>query len=130
MMGGEAFILLKAGRFGLESTKQAEIRLDGLLKILRNRPVLGRTFRENGTGTCCGCGDRDFRWIWLICLKSCALLSRSQILLRTGAVCCMAMQARDQASIGFSIYTFDYFMFADIPLPKPESIPATLITKT
>ena len=33
-MGGGAFILLKAGRFGPETTKQAEIRFANLLKIL------------------------------------------------------------------------------------------------
>jgi len=34
MMGGGGFILLKTGRSGPESTKQAEIRLAGLPKIL------------------------------------------------------------------------------------------------
>jgi len=34
MMGGEAFILLKAGRPERESVKQAEIRLADLRKIL------------------------------------------------------------------------------------------------
>jgi hypothetical protein len=34
MMGGAAFILLKAGRNRLESAKQAERRLAGLWKIL------------------------------------------------------------------------------------------------
>jgi hypothetical protein len=35
MMGGVAFILLKAGQPGPESAKQAEIRLACLLKILQ-----------------------------------------------------------------------------------------------
>jgi hypothetical protein len=34
-MGGGAFILLKTGRRGPESAKQAERRLAGLLKILQ-----------------------------------------------------------------------------------------------
>jgi hypothetical protein len=34
-MGGRAFILLKVGRIGPESSKQTEIRLAYLLKILR-----------------------------------------------------------------------------------------------
>jgi hypothetical protein len=34
MMGGGAFILLKAGCWGPESAKQAENRLAGLLKVL------------------------------------------------------------------------------------------------
>ena len=38
MMGGGAFILLKGGRAGPESTKRAEIRLAILLKILRIAP--------------------------------------------------------------------------------------------
>jgi hypothetical protein len=39
MMSGGAFILLKAGRAWPESTKQAEIGLAILLKILRIAPV-------------------------------------------------------------------------------------------
>jgi hypothetical protein len=38
MMGGGAFILLKAGRPWPESAKQAEIRLANLLKILSIAP--------------------------------------------------------------------------------------------
>jgi hypothetical protein len=34
MMGGKAFILLKTGRFGPKTEKQAEIRLANLAKIL------------------------------------------------------------------------------------------------
>ena len=67
MMGGGAFILLKTGRAGPESAKQAEIRLAILLKILR----IGRPEGENllaGAGkdmrmvVICG----NFRGIWLI----------------------------------------------------------------
>jgi hypothetical protein len=36
MMGGEAFILLKAGQTGPKSPKQAKIRLASLLIILHN----------------------------------------------------------------------------------------------
>jgi hypothetical protein len=39
MMGGGAFLLLKAGDSRPESSKQAEIRLAILLKILRIPPV-------------------------------------------------------------------------------------------
>jgi hypothetical protein len=35
MMGGRAFILLKTGRSGQESSKQPEIRLAYLRKVLR-----------------------------------------------------------------------------------------------
>jgi hypothetical protein len=41
MMGGAAFILLKAGLSGPETAKQAEIRLAGLLKILAIGPRHG-----------------------------------------------------------------------------------------
>jgi hypothetical protein len=46
MMGGEAFILLKAGQTGPESAKQAEIRLASLPTILHNRPSPGETPRK------------------------------------------------------------------------------------
>ena len=42
MMGGGAFILLKGGQAGLESTKRAKIRLAILPKILHIAPVRGR----------------------------------------------------------------------------------------
>jgi hypothetical protein len=55
MMGGAAFRLLKAGPIGPKSAQQAEIRLTYLLKILRNRPILGPEPRENAPNTFCGC---------------------------------------------------------------------------
>jgi hypothetical protein len=48
MMGGAAFILLKAGLSGPETAKQAEIRLAGLLKILAICPRTGREVPRNG----------------------------------------------------------------------------------
>jgi hypothetical protein len=45
MMGGAAFILLKAGRGGPETAKQVEIRLAILLKIL---PIAGLPAPEPG----------------------------------------------------------------------------------
>jgi hypothetical protein len=47
MMGGGAFILLKAGRNWPESAKQAKIRLAILLKILYT-PVLRAKFLRHG----------------------------------------------------------------------------------
>jgi hypothetical protein len=41
MMGGEAFILLKAGRSGPESAKQAEIRLAIFPKLLHTGHIWG-----------------------------------------------------------------------------------------
>jgi hypothetical protein len=48
MMSGGAFILLKVGCLGPESTKQAEIRLANLLKILRNFGSEAKTPRQGG----------------------------------------------------------------------------------
>ena len=52
-MSGEAFILLKGGRIGPNTAKQAEIRLANLLKILSIPVSAGRQkpfARPNGTG--------------------------------------------------------------------------------
>jgi hypothetical protein len=48
MMGGGGFILLKAGRGGPETAKQAEIRLAILPKILGNRPSRGSEIAGQG----------------------------------------------------------------------------------
>jgi hypothetical protein len=48
MMSGGAFILLKVGCLGPESTKQAEIRLANLLKILRNFGSKAKTLAKEG----------------------------------------------------------------------------------
>jgi hypothetical protein len=49
MMGGAAFILLKAGQTRPESAKQAEIRLAILLKILRIARFAGKNPRQSRT---------------------------------------------------------------------------------
>lgn len=65
-MGGGAFILLKTGRSGPESTKQAEIRLAGLPKLL-NISAPGTKIRsQRADSTCNGCTAADFREVWLI----------------------------------------------------------------
>jgi hypothetical protein len=69
MMGGVAFILLKAGRRWPESAKQAEIRLATLLKILQIALFWGenpRGRRMRGKKDIQGLYGRDFRRIWLI----------------------------------------------------------------
>ena len=76
-MGRGAFILLKVGGPGPESTKQAEIRLAILLKILPIDDSEGRSPRH-GREISGGCIDCDFRGIWLICPELFALLSGSQ----------------------------------------------------
>jgi hypothetical protein len=60
MMGGGAFILLKAGRPWPESAKQAEIRLACLLKILQ--------IARFGAGVLAGTAVLRFPRIWLITL--------------------------------------------------------------
>jgi hypothetical protein len=55
MMGGGAFILLKVGRKGPETAKQAEIRLANLLKILPDRLFWGLNPSPRVDRTCQGC---------------------------------------------------------------------------
>ena len=57
MMGGETFILLKAGRPWPESAKQAEIRLAILLKMLQ--------IAHFGTAPSLT-GEKDIRWLQLV----------------------------------------------------------------
>jgi len=54
MMGGETFILLKAGRPRPESAKQAEIRLAILLKILHIAPFWDAKLSQGLERTCKG----------------------------------------------------------------------------
>ena len=77
-MGEGALLLLKAGDSRPESSKQAEIRLAILLKILRIPPVSEAEGLAGGRKTCDGCICSDFRRIWLIHRKAVDLLSRSQ----------------------------------------------------
>jgi hypothetical protein len=55
MMSGGTFLLLKAGYSGPESSKQAEIRLANLLKILRNFGSAGQYPSPMRETTCDGC---------------------------------------------------------------------------
>jgi hypothetical protein len=55
MMGGGAFILLKAGGPERESVKQAEIRLASLLKILGIARSGGQSPSPSMSGTCKDC---------------------------------------------------------------------------
>jgi hypothetical protein len=56
MMGGGAFILLKGGQAGLESTKRAKIRLAILPKILNIAPSAdGNRLANIEKGTWKGC---------------------------------------------------------------------------
>jgi hypothetical protein len=61
MIGGDLLILLKPGRSGLKSAKQAETRLANMLKVLR--VALGKRVRDRRSA---GRLWREFRWIWLI----------------------------------------------------------------
>jgi hypothetical protein len=55
MMGGGAFILLKGGQAGPESTKQVENRVAVLRKILRDCLFWGRKALAKASKTCNGC---------------------------------------------------------------------------
>jgi hypothetical protein len=70
MMGGRAFILLKAGRRAAESVKQAEIRLASLLKILH-------TTRSGGRRSLARC-DKDTRWLYRGDFRSVWLIRRNR----------------------------------------------------
>src|SRR5258708_7941866 len=65
-MGEGALFLLKAGDSRPERSKQAEIRIAILLKILRIPPVSEAEGLPGRLKTCNGCICSDFRWIWLI----------------------------------------------------------------
>jgi len=65
-MGGGAFLLLKAGDSRPESSKQAEIRLAILLKILHIRLFWRRNALAGGEGPAMVVFRSDFRWIRLI----------------------------------------------------------------
>jgi hypothetical protein len=66
MMRGGGFVLLKAARCGLETAKQAEIRLAGLLKILRIVRSGGWEGLVRDGQLVQDCIFGDFRWTWLI----------------------------------------------------------------
>jgi hypothetical protein len=66
MMGGGGFSLLKTGCSGLETAKQAEIRLAGLLKILRIVRFEGTEGLVKDGQVVQGCIFGDFRRTWLI----------------------------------------------------------------
>jgi hypothetical protein len=100
MMGGGAFILLKAGRNRPESAKQAEIRLAGLLKILGIPPGQGAKALAKGRKKWCdGCPGADFRRIWLICRYRPFCNLDHSFSLEIGAVSRQRAQGKDEASI-------------------------------
>jgi len=75
MIGGGAFILLKIGRKGAESAKQAETRFAPLRTILA---IPGKCCREASRNARVGCGGAIFRWTWLMQRIRADLLSTSQ----------------------------------------------------
>jgi len=113
-MGGAAFDLLKTGRSGPESAKQAEIRLADLLKILRiawsqapSRPAMAqedtlrlywRRFRPDMANS--------GRIAWF-CYPDHSFCSG------TGAVFYIGMQVEYPKSISADFYTSNYARVAD-----------------
>jgi hypothetical protein len=80
MMGGTAFALLKAGCVRPKSTKQVEIRVAILPKILgiaaSSAKILSRGRKRRAIIVTCG----NFRTLWLIHPAWFHLLSRTQFL--------------------------------------------------
>jgi hypothetical protein len=95
MMGGGAFILLKAPRGGPKTAKQVEIRLAILLKILaiaarpapkpEPGPIMAGLARFNV----------DFRWIWLIAANPSICYLNHSFRAKIDAVSCKAVQGKD-----------------------------------
>jgi len=93
MMGGGAFILLKGGRAGPESTKRAKIRLAILLKILHIAPSEGRNrLADIEKETWKGCIYGDFCGVWLICQNRPFCYSNHYFSWEISAVSCKSMQ--------------------------------------
>ena len=98
MMGGRAFILLKAGRRAAETVKQAEIRLASLLKILHTTPFRAVQGGESPLARCDKDVRRlyrgDFRSVWLICRNRPLCYLDHIIGTEIGAVSCKEMQIK------------------------------------
>jgi len=93
MMGGGAFILLKGGRAGPESTKRAKIRLAILLKILHIAPSERHDRLANiEKETWKGCIYGDFCGVWLICQNRPFCYSNHDFSWEISAVSCKSLQ--------------------------------------
>jgi hypothetical protein len=86
-MAGGAFLLLKAGDSRPESSKQAEIRLAKLLKIVHIRLFWRRKALAGGLGTCNGCICSEFGWIWLIRRRAVSLVIQVTVFVKKLAQC-------------------------------------------
>ena len=114
MMGGAAFILLKAGLSGPKTAKQAEIGVAGLLKILAICLRRGQTSLAMGAKYVQWLCWRDFRWIWLICRDDGFCYLNHSFSREIGAVCCKEMQDKDQTSIDAERHRNDYIKASDL----------------
>jgi hypothetical protein len=104
MMGGRAFILLKAGRRAAETVKQAEIRLASLLKILHTTLQGGESPLARCTKDVRRPYRGDFRSVWLICRNRPLCYLDHSIGAEIGAVFCKEMQVK----IG-QVHLFDFY---------------------
>jgi len=107
MMGGRAFILLKAGHRAAETVKQAEIRLASLLKILH-------TTRSGGESR------GDFRSVWLIRRNRPLCYLDHSIGAEIGAVSCKEMQVKVGQVHLFDFYTRIYMKGSDETCQGPR----------
>jgi hypothetical protein len=106
MMGGRAFILLKVGSNRPESSKQAEIRLAYLLKILPIRDFGRRVLSQNGKDG----GWPDFCRTWIIRENARICYLDHSFAVKIGAVSCNGKQERGYQSIFNGLNTFDYIL--------------------
>src|ERR1700722_7566043 len=122
MMGGGAFIWLKAGRKQPESSEQAEIRLADLSRILwTGRPSAKKSLAKPASR----CKDRiygDFCRIWLICRNRSICYLNHSFATEIGAVWRWPWQWKDEVSIRFRFYTLEYYRFSEYSLPKRRNI--------
>jgi hypothetical protein len=113
MMGGRAFILLKAGRRAAETVKQAEIRLASLLKILHNTRSGGESplaRRDKDPRRLC---RGDFRSVWLIRRNRPLCYLDHSIGAEIGAVSCKEMQVKVEQVHLLDFYTRIYTKGSD-----------------
>jgi|ERR1700722_1413783 hypothetical protein len=118
MMGGGAFIRLKAGRNRPESSEQAEIRLADLSRILWiGRPSAKKSLAKRASR----CKDKvygDFCRIWLICHNRPICYLNHSFATEIGAVWRRPWQWKDEVSIRFRFYTLEYMKLSVYSLLK------------
>src|SRR5271170_2666225 len=113
MMGGGAFIPLKAGRIRPKSWQQPEIRLANLPRILRIAPLGGgKALAKAGKRVRVRISS-DFRRIWLICHNCPICYLNHSFDTEIGAVSSEVQPRKDEVSIRFGFYTLEYIKLTE-----------------